>query len=356
MRPAPRNPTDVVSVAVDGRDNTPRPSGVASVFTFAFVLASPRAAPFAAPFAAAVSRSGDPALLAAPGVPAQGEVRVAPGFVPTIAEPERHDEAPGLVPLAFAPDGAANVDGVALLWSPQAALIWPVAGTPAEVPARRHADPEGVPAALLPPTPATEKSSDAVDGPLPHIVPTLASVGTPGDASAVLHVDAKVGSSNDPRPLADPAKAPVAMARIRALIRESDVETLLWLASALAAGPVVVADGTARSGAVVLGCAGDTFAGALAVVPGPLAEVDPAAVPLGVPLVELEAVTGSLDATVAGPTVPPSTDADPPAVEPCGSGRTSGRTEIVGSSANATLPPRSRSAMTVMISSTLLIC
>src|SRR2546430_4652819 len=280
MRPAPRNPTDVVPVAVDGRNNTPRPSGVASVFTFAFALLSPSAAPFAA----AVSRSVDPALLAAPEVPAQGEVKFAPGFVPTIAEPPRHDEAPGLVPLAFAPAGAANVDGVALLWS-HAALIWPVAGTPAEVPARRHADPEGVPAALLPPTPATEKSSDAVDGPLPHIVPTLASVGTPGDTSAVLHVDAKVGSSNDPRPLADPAKEPVAKARIRALIRESDVETLLWLASALAAGPVVVADGTARSGVVVLGCAGDTFAGALAVVPGPPAEVDPAAGPLGVLLV-----------------------------------------------------------------------
>src|SRR6267378_8321489 len=177
MRPAPRSPTDVVPVAVDGRNNTPRPSGVAAVFTFAFAFASPRAAPFAA----AVSRSGDPALLAAPQVPPvaapevppQGEVRSAPGFVPTIAEPERHDEAPGLVPLAFAPVGAENVDGVALLWSPHAALIWPVAGTPAEVPARRHADPEGVPAALLPPTPATEKSSDAVDGPLPHIVPRL---------------------------------------------------------------------------------------------------------------------------------------------------------------------------------------
>src|SRR5207302_1266629 len=122
MRPAPRNPTDVVSVAVDGRDNTPRPSGVRSVFNFAFALASPRAAPFAA----AVSRSGDPALLAAPEVPPlaapevppQDEVRSAPGFVPTIAEPERHDEALGLVPLAFAPDGAATVDGVALLWSP----------------------------------------------------------------------------------------------------------------------------------------------------------------------------------------------------------------------------------------------
>src|SRR3989475_8111646 len=231
MRPAPRNPTDVVPVAVDGRNNTPRPSGVASVFTFAFALASPRAAPFAA----AVSRSGDTALLAAPEVPAQGEVRFASGFVPTIAEPPRHDEAPGLVPVAFAPDGAENVDGVALLWSPHAALIWPVAGTPAEVPARRHADPEGVPAALLPPTPATEKSSDAVDGPLPHIVPRLAAVGTPGDASAVLHVDAEVGSSNDPRPLADPANEPAAVARIRARIQESDVETLVWLASALAA-------------------------------------------------------------------------------------------------------------------------
>jgi hypothetical protein len=170
---------------------------------------------------------------------------------------------------------------------------------------------------------------------LPHIVPTLASVGTPGDASAALQVEAKVGSSNDLRPLADPANDPVAVALVLARIRESDRDTLNWLASAFAAGPVLVADGTAGSGAVVFGCDRDAFAGALALVPGPLADDD---------------------ATVAGPTLPPPAEADPPAVAPCGSGRTSGRAEIMGSSANATLPPRSRNAMTVMISSSLLIC
>ena len=221
----------------------------------------------------------------------------------------------------------------------------------------RHADPDGVPPAPLPSAPLTEKSSAAVDGPLPHIVPTLASVGTPGDASAVVHVDAKVGSSNDPRPLADPANDPVALASVRALTRESDVETLVSLASASAVGPLVVVDGAAGSGAVVLGCDGDTFAGALAVVPGPLAEDDPPAGPLGEELVELDAVTGSLDATVAGPTFPPSAETDPPAVDPDGSGRTSGCAEIGRSSANATPPPRSSSAMTVMISISLfLIC
>ena len=125
--------------------------------------------------------------------------------------------------------------------------------------------------------------------------------------------------------------------------------------SASAVGPVVVADGTAGSGAVVFGCDGDTFAGALAVVPGPLAADDPFAAPLGAAVVELDALTGSLIATVAGPMLPPLADAYPPAVEPCGSVRTSGSAEM-GSSANATLPPRLRSAMTVMISSSLLIC
>jgi hypothetical protein len=191
---------------------------------------------------------------------------------------------------------------------------------------------------------------------LPHIVPALAFVGTPGDASAVLHVDAAVGSSNDPRRLADPPNAPVAFARVRARTRESEVETLIWLASVFAVGPVVVVDGAAGSGAVAFGCDGDAFAGALAVVPGPLAEVDPPDAPLGAPLVELDAPMGSLVTRVAGPTLPPLADADPPAVERCGSGRTSGRAEIVGSEARATLPPRSRSARTVMASNTLLIC
>jgi hypothetical protein len=124
--------------------------------------------------------------------------------------------------------------------------------------------------------------------------------------------------------------------------------------SASAVGPVVVADGTAGSGAVVFGCDGDAFTGALAVVPGPLAEDDPFAAPLGAAVVELEALTGSLDAKVAGPTLPPLVAADPPAVEPCGSVRKSGSAEM-GSSAKATLPPRLRIAMTVMIPSSLFI-
>jgi hypothetical protein len=276
--------------------------------------------------------------------------------VPTVADPSRHDEPPGLVPFAPASDGAANVDGVAPRGSLQAVLIWPVAGTPAEVPARRHADPDGAPPAPLPSAPLTEKSSAAVDGPLSHIVPTLASVGTPGDASAVVQVDTMVGSSKDPRPLADPANDPVAVACVRALTRESDVETLVSLASASAVGPVVVVDGAAGSGAVVVGCDGETFAGALTVVPGPPAEDDSAAAPLGEAFVELDAVRGSLDVRVAGPTLPPSAEADPPAVEPCGSGCTSVSTEIGRSSAKATPPPRSSSAMTAMISSSLLMC
>jgi hypothetical protein len=181
------------------------------------------------------------------------------------------------------------------------------------------------------PAPPAEKVSPTVEGPLPHIVPALAIVGTPGDASAVLHVDAAVGSSNDPRRLADPPNAPVAFARVRARTRESEVETLVWLASVFAVGPVVVVDGAAGSGAVAFGCDADAFAGALAVVPGPLAEVDPPNAPLGAPLVELDAPMGSLVTRVAGPTLPPLADADPPAVERCGSGRTSGRAEIVGS-------------------------
>src|SRR3989442_408627 len=134
MRPPPKKPNDAVSVAVDGRYNTPSPAGVASVFVFAF--ASPRAAPFVA----AVSRPGDPARAAAPNVPPHGDVRFAPGLVPTIADPSRHDDPPGLVSFAPAVDGDAKADGVAPLGLLHSVAIWPVAGTPAEVPARRHAE------------------------------------------------------------------------------------------------------------------------------------------------------------------------------------------------------------------------
>jgi len=219
MRPAPRNPNDAASVAVDGRDNTPSRPNVAPVF----VLGSRRAAPFSE----AAWSAGAPAPAAVLDVPAHGEVTFASGLVPAVADAPRHDEPLGLAPFVPALEGAVRVDGVVPLGSVQALLIWPVAGTPAEVPAKRHADAEGAPAAPLSSAPPTENSSAAVDGPLPHIVPTFASVGTPGDASAVVHVDAEVGSWSDPRPLADPPNEPVAVVCVRALIRESDVETLV---------------------------------------------------------------------------------------------------------------------------------
>jgi hypothetical protein len=51
-------------------------------------------------------------------------------------------------------------------------------------------DPDGVPAAPLPFELFEAKSSDTKDGLVPQLVPRLASVGTPGEASAVEHVDA----------------------------------------------------------------------------------------------------------------------------------------------------------------------
>jgi len=55
-------------------------------------------------------------------------------------------------------------------------------------------------------------------------------------------------------------------------------------------------------------------------VPGPVADVEPLDGEFGAALFELEAATGSLDATVAGPALPGVADAEPPVVEPLGSG------------------------------------
>jgi hypothetical protein len=65
---------------------------------------------------------------------------------------------------------------------------------PADPLAVRHADPEGRPAAAFRSEPFAPKSSEAEDGCVPQFVPRLASVGTPGDASAVEQVEAFVGS------------------------------------------------------------------------------------------------------------------------------------------------------------------
>ena len=82
------------------------------------------------------------------------------------------------------------LDEVAPLGVVHALLKSVVGDGPADASAPRHVDPEGVPPAALPSEPFAEKSSDAEDGAFPQFVPRLASVGTPGDASAVEHVDA----------------------------------------------------------------------------------------------------------------------------------------------------------------------
>jgi hypothetical protein len=222
-----------------------------------------------------------------------------------------------------------------------------VGDTPAEASAPRHDDAEGPPAAPLPSALLAEKSSEAVDGPLPQLVPRLASVGTPGDTSAVEHIDAFVGSSAEAMPAAEPANAPVPVATTFAWTRESDIETLLRLASAFADGPDVVGVGADPSGADGSGCDADALAGTVAVVPGPVAVVEPLEGPFGVPVFELEMVTGSLEETVAGPALPPVAEADPPAAEePWGSGLRSGCAETTGPSASAEFPNSPRSAMT----------
>ena len=138
---------------------------------------------------------------------------------------------------------------------------------------------------------------------------------------------------------------------------ESVVVTFVRLASAVAAGPDVVGVDGDPLGADVLGCDAAAPVGTVTVVPGPLTDVDPLEVPLGAAAFGadeymVEAVTGSLVATVAGPALPPSADALPPAVGPCGSGRTIGSTETAGPSASAMFPT-SRSARTAMSVSTV---
>ncbi len=193
---------------------------------------------------------------------------------------------------------------------------------PADALATRHVDPDGVPAAPVPFEAFAEKSSEAADGCVPQAVPRLTSVGTPGDASAVEHVEAKVGSSAEPTPASEPANEPVTVATAVARISESVALTLVWLASASTVGPDVVAAGTDPSGAD--GCDADPLTGTPADVPGPVAVVEPCVGVLGPVVLELVAVIGSLDATVAGPALPPLAEVDPPMVELWVSGRMSG--------------------------------
>jgi hypothetical protein len=158
-------------------------------------------------------------------------------------------EAPALCVLLARPSPLFEpVDELAPPCTVHVLLSSVVGDGPADVFATRHVDPEGAPAAPLPSDPFAEKSSEAEDGSVPQLVPRLTSVGTPGEASAVEHVEAMVGSSAEPTPASEPANEPVTVATAFARIPESVVETLVWLASASAEGPDVVGAGAEPSG------------------------------------------------------------------------------------------------------------
>jgi hypothetical protein len=96
-------------------------------------------------------------------------------------------------------------------------------------------------------------------------------------------------------------------------------------------------------------------AGTVALVPGPVAVVEPVEGRPGAVEFELDAAIGSLEETVAGPASPPLAEPDPPAVEPCAPGRMSGSAENVGLSASARLPDTLNRAMTAMSLSSFVI-
>ena len=210
-----------------------------------------------------------------------------------------------------------------------------VGDVPTDPFAPKQADPEGAPFPPLPSAPFAAACFETEVGCVPHAVARLTSVGTPGEAAAVEQVDAVVGSWADPMPAALPPKASVAFAIKFARTRESAMDTLDRLASAFAAGPEVSGLGVDPSGADGFGFEALAFIGTVAVVPGPVAVVVPCPVVPGAAEFELEAVTGWLNATVAGPALPGVADAEPPAVEPCVPGSITGCADTAGLSASA---------------------
>jgi hypothetical protein len=261
--------------------------------------------------------------------------------------------APFAAPLVVWPPVVGNLNAVAS--GPAHVPVSSVAGDgPADASASGHADPEGAPPARLPPASFAEKSSDAVDGSVPQLVPRLTSVGTPGEASAVEQVAAFVGSSAEPIPAADPPNAAVALATASTRTRESDVETFVWLASTVADGPDVAGVGVEPSGAAGSGSDADAVVGTVALVPGAVADVEPDC-PVDPAVLELDVMIGSLDPTVAGPALPPLAEADPPAVEPFAPGWMFGCADTVGPSARAGCALTQRNAMAAVSSTSFLI-
>jgi hypothetical protein len=211
-----------------------------------------------------------------------------------------------------------------------------------------HDEADGVPAAPLPLAPFAAESSDTLVGASPHAVPRLAVVGVPGDTPAVEQVDAFVGSCADPKSPADAPAAPVARDRSVARTPESVVVMLDRLASASAVGPLVCGAGALPFGADGLVVV-EVVAGALALVPGALAVVDPRDAPLGAGAAPVVTVAGSLDEMTAGPTLPPLAVAVPPAAGCSGPVGAEGWTESPGSPASAALPPKWSSAITASV-------
>jgi hypothetical protein len=211
--------------------------------------------------------------------------------------------SPVLPVPAFVSVEASPVEGVDALGEAHADARSADGETPADACADRQDELGGVPLAPFPSAPLAEKSSDALVGSAPHAVPRPTSVGTAGDASAVVQVDAFVGSCAEPTPSADAPNDPAAVEMIVARTRESDVDTVVRLASASAHGPLVVVAGTLPLGGDGSGSAVEAPTGALALVP--LAVVDPPDCPAGPAVVVLDAAFGSLDEMPAGPASPP---------------------------------------------------
>ncbi len=132
--------------------------------------------------------------------------------------------------------------------------------------------------------------------------------------------------------------------------------TVVRLASAVADGPAVVGVDGDPPGADGSGCEADAPIGTVAAVPGPVAVVELLEGPFGAVVFMLDSAIGSLVTTLAGPALPPSADAVPPAVEPCASGRTIGSAVMAGPSASARFPHTLKKAMTAMSFSNILTC
>src|SRR5258708_10214213 len=141
-------------------------------------------------------------------------------------------------PAALVSPGAVPVAPVEVAGAARASAMPADGATPADAVAERQEELEGVPLAPYPPAPVAAKSSDALVGSPPQAVPRLTFVGAPGVASAVVQIDANVGSCAEPTPSAHAPNAPVALEMMAARTPpQSVVETGVRLPSATSDSP-----------------------------------------------------------------------------------------------------------------------